>query len=60
MRSLPTKVDPAAAPAGLGAVDVGGGCCPQVQTLIELRAIHLEERGKMSRYGPLIGLEVLK
>jgi hypothetical protein len=33
---------------------------PQVQTLIELRAIHLEERGKMSRYGPLIGLEVLK
>lgn len=32
----------------------------QVQTLIELRAIHLEQRGKMSRYGPLIFLELLK
>lgn len=32
----------------------------QIQTLIELRAIHLEQRGKMSRYAPLIVLEVLK
>ena len=32
----------------------------QVQTLVELRAIQLEARGKMSRYGPLIGLELLK
>lgn len=35
-------------------------CAAQIQTLIELRAIHLEQRGKMSRYGPLIVLEVLK
>jgi hypothetical protein len=32
----------------------------QVQTLIELRAIHMEQRGKMSKYGPLIALELLK
>ncbi|KAI8476029.1 MAG: hypothetical protein J3K34DRAFT_516939 [Monoraphidium minutum] len=32
----------------------------QVQTLVELRAMQLEARGKMSRYGPLIALEALK
>ena len=32
----------------------------QVQTLVELRAIQLEAAGKMSRYGPLIALELLK
>eukprot|EP00879_Flechtneria_rotunda_P027651 GHRR01029629.1.p1 GENE.GHRR01029629.1~~GHRR01029629.1.p1 ORF type:complete len:158 (+),score=43.63 GHRR01029629.1:754-1227(+) len=32
----------------------------QVQTLVELRAIQLEQRGKMSKYGPLILLEAVK
>eukprot|EP00878_Enallax_costatus_P028966 GHUV01031335.1.p1 GENE.GHUV01031335.1~~GHUV01031335.1.p1 ORF type:complete len:193 (+),score=27.23 GHUV01031335.1:193-771(+) len=32
----------------------------QVQTLVELRAIQLEQRGKMSRYGPLMVLESVK
>ncbi|KAF6252552.1 hypothetical protein COO60DRAFT_517416 [Scenedesmus sp. NREL 46B-D3] len=32
----------------------------QVQTLVELRAIQLEQRGKMSRYGPLMALELIK
>jgi hypothetical protein len=32
----------------------------QVQTLVELRAIQLEQRGKMSRYGPLMALELVK
>ncbi len=32
----------------------------QVQTLVELRAIDMERRGKMSRYGPLLLLELLK
>ncbi|WIA21530.1 hypothetical protein OEZ85_000729 [Tetradesmus obliquus] len=32
----------------------------QVQTLVELRAIQMEQRGKMSRYGPLMALELVK
>jgi len=32
----------------------------QVQTLVELRAMQLEARGKMSRYSPLVALELLK
>jgi hypothetical protein len=32
----------------------------QVETLIELRAIHLERRGKLSRYAPLVVLESTK
>jgi hypothetical protein len=33
---------------------------PQVGTLVELRAARLEHAGKMSRYSPLAGLEVLR
>jgi len=32
----------------------------QVETIIELRAMHLEDVGKMSRYAPLIALESIK
>ncbi|KAG1678952.1 hypothetical protein FOA52_013015 [Chlamydomonas sp. UWO 241] len=32
----------------------------QVETLMELRAIHMESRGKMSRYAPLVVLESTK
>lgn len=35
-------------------------CMLQVETLVELRAIQLEQRGKMSRYGPLVVLEAIK
>lgn len=34
--------------------------CAQVETIIELRAMHMERMGKMSRYGPLTVLEVGK
>ncbi|EFJ45831.1 hypothetical protein VOLCADRAFT_118302, partial [Volvox carteri f. nagariensis] len=31
-----------------------------LETLIELRAMHLESRGKMNRYGPLMVVETVK
>ncbi len=34
--------------------------CLQVEILVELRAIHMERAGKMSRYGPLLILEGCK
>lgn len=36
--------------------------CPplQVETLVELRAMHMEDMGKMSRYGPLAMMETAK
>jgi hypothetical protein len=33
---------------------------PQVQTLVEIRGMELERRGKLSRYGPLAVLELVK
>jgi len=38
----------------------GHRSCLQVQVLVELRAIFLEEKGRMSRYGPLILVELIK
>lgn len=32
----------------------------QIETLVELRAMYLESKGKMSRYGPLAVLETVK
>lgn len=32
----------------------------QVETLVELRAVHMEQHGKMSRYSPLLILESTK
>jgi hypothetical protein len=31
-----------------------------MEILVELRAMHLERKGKMSRYGPLAVLELAK
>lgn len=41
-------------------MNIADNTLKQVQTLVELRAIHLEQRGKMSRYGPLAVLEAVK
>jgi hypothetical protein len=41
-------------------VDYNTPTHPQVETLVELRSMHLEDMGKMSRFGPLAVMEITK